>query len=276
MMASIPMRSSKSRLAIWMAPAWIIALAIAFVLDPSVARWSANTFPHFKGSDLAWVLKLPGSYLTTLVIAGFIVLVRWLRPVNSASADAVVAAGSTAALGTIPSTEADPATCERRVRPADQCSPMVRKADLATMHRFWPDVLPLLLSGPIVGIAYTLIKWIIGRHRPEFGTPFEFHPFAGGLTGLVHAERGLSFPSGHTAMAFATAACLAHLLPRWTILFFVIAVAVGGERICENAHYFSDVIAGAGIGVLSASIAVTRRLLFSAPDTQGPESRTPF
>jgi membrane-associated phospholipid phosphatase len=125
-------------------------------------------------------------------------------------------------------------------------------------RRSWHVALPLILSGPLVGIAYTMLKWIVGRHRPVIPpiAPFAFHPFAHGLRGLIHAESGLSFPSGHTALAFATATCLAVSLPRWAMLFFVVAVAVGIERVLENAHYLSDVVAGAGVGILCAWAAM--------------------
>ncbi|HSU66254.1 MAG TPA: phosphatase PAP2 family protein [Tepidisphaeraceae bacterium] len=118
--------------------------------------------------------------------------------------------------------------------------------------------LPPILAGPIVGVVYSLIKWIVGRHRPVMGIePFHFEPFGSGLIGLFHPERGLSFPSGHAAMAFATATCLSLVLPRWTVVFVLIATAVGFERVLENAHYLSDVVAGAGLGVL-AGIMATR------------------
>jgi membrane-associated phospholipid phosphatase len=124
-------------------------------------------------------------------------------------------------------------------------------------RRSWAVAIPLILSGPLVGIAYTLLKWIVGRRRPVIViTPFAFHPFAHGLTGLIHAESGLSFPSGHTALAFASATCLAATFPRWAMLFFLVAVAVGVERVLENAHYVSDVVAGAGVGTLCAWAAM--------------------
>ena len=135
---------------------------------------------------------------------------------------------------------------------------LVIAALLGFFHRrSWSVALPLILSGPLVGIAYTLMKWIVGRHRPVIAiAPFAFHPFAHGLSGLIHAESGLSFPSGHTALAFATATCLTVALRRWSALFLLIASAVGAERILENAHYLSDVIAGAGVGILCGYAAM--------------------
>lgn len=123
-------------------------------------------------------------------------------------------------------------------------------------RRSWLEALPLLISGPLVGMGYLLLKWAVGRHRPVIiAAPFDFHPFANGLAGLLRAESGLSFPSGHAALAFATATCLARTLPKWTAVFFLIACAVATERVLENAHYVSDVVAGAGLGMLCGWIA---------------------
>jgi membrane-associated phospholipid phosphatase len=124
-------------------------------------------------------------------------------------------------------------------------------------RRSWRAAAPLLISGPFVGAAYIVIKWIVGRTRPVIiAAPFTFHPFARGIMGLMGAEKGLSFPSGHAAMAFATATCLAAALPRWTVPFFLVAAAVAAERVLENAHYLSDVVAGAGLGILCGWIAL--------------------
>jgi membrane-associated phospholipid phosphatase len=85
-------------------------------------------------------------------------------------------------------------------------------------------------------------------------TPFAFHPFINGIPGLWNAN-DLGFPSGHACLSFATAMCLAMAFPRLRWLFFLLAAIVGCERIGENAHYVSDVIAGAGFGILSALLA---------------------
>lgn len=124
-------------------------------------------------------------------------------------------------------------------------------------RRSWRAAIPLFISGPMVGAGYLLLKWMVGRRRPIIvATPFDFHPFAHGLMGLVRAESGLSFPSGHASLAFATAACLTAALPKWWMIFFAVALCVCAERVLENAHYLSDVVAGAGLGVLCGWIAL--------------------
>lgn len=59
-----------------------------------------------------------------------------------------------------------------------------------------------------------------------------------------------SFPSGHTASAFATASVLErHLGPRVGIPAYTFASFVGLARMSANKHHISDVIMGAGIGI---------------------------
>ncbi|RAJ01595.1 PAP2 superfamily protein [Chitinophaga skermanii] len=68
-----------------------------------------------------------------------------------------------------------------------------------------------------------------------------------------------SFPSGHTAQAFAAATFLSeeykdrfHWMP---YAAYGIAASVGALRIANNRHYISDVLVGAGLGILSMKVA---------------------
>lgn len=64
-----------------------------------------------------------------------------------------------------------------------------------------------------------------------------------------------SFPSGHTATAFTTATILSkeygHLSPWVSVGAYTVATTTGLMRIANNKHWLSDVMAGAGIGILS-------------------------
>jgi len=67
-----------------------------------------------------------------------------------------------------------------------------------------------------------------------------------------------SFPSGHTSVAFA----LAHFMHKeygersiwYSIGAYSCATAVGFMRVAKNAHWISDVFAGAGFGILSTEL----------------------
>lgn len=105
--------------------------------------------------------------------------------------------------------------------------------------------LPAALNEPI--------KFVAGRLRPfkapnmradewmAVAKPFDWHPF-------VHSNNR-SFPSGHAALAFATAMALSILFPRGRAWFFAGATIVGLERITENAHWCSDVTAATILGI---------------------------
>lgn len=59
-----------------------------------------------------------------------------------------------------------------------------------------------------------------------------------------------SFPSGHTASAFASASVLErHFGPKIGIPAYAFAAYVGLARMSANKHHISDVIMGAGIGI---------------------------
>ena len=67
-----------------------------------------------------------------------------------------------------------------------------------------------------------------------------------------------SFPSGHTATAF-TGAELVRLeygddCPWAAVGAYVVATGVGFLRVYNEQHWFTDVLAGAGVGILSARI----------------------
>jgi hypothetical protein len=68
-----------------------------------------------------------------------------------------------------------------------------------------------------------------------------------------------SFPSGHTATAFAGAEFLWQEYKDKSIWYgisgYVVAAGTGAFRIINNRHWFTDVAAGAGIGILSTKAA---------------------
>lgn len=68
-----------------------------------------------------------------------------------------------------------------------------------------------------------------------------------------------SFPSGHTATAFMGAELLHQEYKDKSIWYsvsgYAVATATGFFRMYNNRHWFSDVAAGAGIGILSTKIA---------------------
>ncbi len=62
-----------------------------------------------------------------------------------------------------------------------------------------------------------------------------------------------SFPSGHTATAFATFLMLTLIVKKnsWGLIFFFLALFVGISRVYLVQHFFIDTYAGAGLGTMS-------------------------
>jgi undecaprenyl-diphosphatase len=88
-------------------------------------------------------------------------------------------------------------------------------------------------------------------------------PFLRSRPTLIRMPRSTSFPSGHsaTAFAFATGACAE--LPILAPLLIPLACTVAYSRVHTGVHYPSDVLGGAAIGIGSGvlvSPAVMRAL----------------
>jgi membrane-associated phospholipid phosphatase len=126
---------------------------------------------------------------------------------------------------------------------------------LVLLHpRRWRAAAFVFTSCLIGAVACTVLKWAVGRTRPVADMavdiqPFHFDFFRGGLPGLLE-QRNLCFPSGHATQVFALAACLALLYPRARHAWFALALVVSLQRVVELAHYPSDVVGGALIGML--------------------------
>src|SRR5215213_2844889 len=123
-----------------------------------------------------------------------------------------------------------------------------RVADLG-----WHGTTAVLFSQGITSI----LKGVVGRGRPFLSNgedPDDFHPGRGFGTG-----DWTSFPSGHTATAFAAAAAVTNETTRWWPkstwivgpLMYGGATAVGLSRMYHSRHWASDVALGAAIGTFS-------------------------
>jgi hypothetical protein len=97
----------------------------------------------------------------------------------------------------------------------------------------------VVLSGTIAYVTTGLVKELANKHRPN-QTDFR------------------SFPSGHATISFVGAEIInqefGHLSPWYSIAGYTLASATSVLRIYNNEHWFSDVVAGAGVGILSAKV----------------------
>lgn len=80
--------------------------------------------------------------------------------------------------------------------------------------------------------------------------------FTSAIKTLSHRQRPngkgfRAFPSGHTSGSFVVAATLNELYgSRVGIPLYLVAAAVGAQRIHDNKHWLTDVIAGAALGTV--------------------------
>lgn len=114
----------------------------------------------------------------------------------------------------------------------------------------------LLLSAGLVSGSVGVTKLLAHRLRPN-------------------GADNRSFPSGHTSFAFMTAEFLHQEYKDQSIWYsvggYALATGTGMLRLYNNAHWFSDVVAGAGFGILSTKVSywiypsLKRRLFKNKP-----------
>ena len=112
----------------------------------------------------------------------------------------------------------------------------------------------MILACALAGVATRVVKISAGRARPSVQSE-------AGWNGPRLSSRFHSFPSGHTAASTAFFATLAFV--RWRIgapLLFV-PILIAFSRMYVAAHYLSDVVSAAIIGVVAAYVVVGWRLL---------------
>ena len=106
----------------------------------------------------------------------------------------------------------------------------------------------LFVAVGVPGLFVNVVKHIFGRARPLVGgslDPYLFSPFSWSA-----AYAGL--PSGHAATAFSVLVAFGTLWPRGRTLLWIYALLIAASRVAVTAHYPSDVLAGALVGVAGA------------------------
>jgi membrane-associated phospholipid phosphatase len=103
----------------------------------------------------------------------------------------------------------------------------------------------VFLAVGIPGLFVAIVKRFIGRVRPSPAGPFAYEP--------CHWRPDFaSLPSGHTTTAFATLVAVGALFPRARPFLWGFALLIAVSRVAVSAHFASDVLAGAAVGVLGA------------------------
>lgn len=125
-------------------------------------------------------------------------------------------------------------------------------------------------------LEYGMLGWVfacdfLGKEKHSFSDQFCLVAIAEGLNfGMTHGIKKMinekrpdggnySFPSGHTANAFLGAHIAFKELkdsnPVLACSGYAVALFVAGSRVYNNRHWISDVVAGAGFGILSTELS---------------------
>jgi len=108
----------------------------------------------------------------------------------------------------------------------------------------------LVLSSMAVGGLITLVlKKLVARTRPEVLLEDGWH---GLVAPFTSGHDYSSFPSSHTLTAFAVAAAVGEIAPRWRVPALLVASLVAISRVINRDHFLSDVTAAAAIGIMVA------------------------
>jgi hypothetical protein len=110
----------------------------------------------------------------------------------------------------------------------------------------------MLEAGALSALSTTMIKFATGRARPYEATGVD-----------DWRSGGDSFPSMHVSTAFAVGTVLAESGSndyRWLRRFigYGLATATAYARVHDNAHWLSDTVAGASLGIATAAFSMNR------------------
>lgn len=106
----------------------------------------------------------------------------------------------------------------------------------------------LFFSVAVSGLIVDILKFIFGRARPKL--LLENHIY--GIKFFGFDSLYFSFPSGHSATAFAIAVSVLLLNRLYGVALLCVAFLIAFSRVAITAHYLGDVVMGAYIGVVTA------------------------
>ncbi len=127
----------------------------------------------------------------------------------------------------------------------------------------------VFLSISISGIITDIIKFILGRYRPD--ALFESQLY--GLNFFEYSFIMTSFPSGHSNTITALMLSLFFMYPRYWIPYSAFALIVISSRVILCDHYVSDVIFGSYLAIITTLYIKTmfvrkNVLIFSIADNK--------
>jgi membrane-associated phospholipid phosphatase len=103
----------------------------------------------------------------------------------------------------------------------------------SALHRAASIAMSAFVTAGLITFA---LKHAVARVRPDHGSDVD------------------SFPSGHATSVFTVATVFAHFFPRLTVPLYGLASAIALGRVYLDRHYVSDIVAGALIGWIVATL----------------------
>jgi membrane-associated phospholipid phosphatase len=121
--------------------------------------------------------------------------------------------------------------------------------------------LAFIASLALGSVALHILKRLVGRRRPRDEIEMHLYEFK---FWTFKADYN-SLPSGHALTIFSVAATATCMEPRLAIVWFTIAAVLSATRVLLTAHFVSDVLIGAGMGLISSHIVLTSFFTRIAP-----------
>ncbi|MCP9775926.1 phosphatase PAP2 family protein [Cyanobium sp. WAJ14-Wanaka] len=111
----------------------------------------------------------------------------------------------------------------------------------------------MLIAAPMIsGSIAEIIKLIVRRIRPHGDPSYIFRSWLD----RPFSTSGIGFPSSHTAVAFAGSTIIIYLYPRLKLPAIIMAAGCLVTRVVSGAHYFSDGIGGALVGISAGFLCI--------------------
>lgn len=142
----------------------------------------------------------------------------------------------------------------------------LRNEYLPQFHQHYDDYLQYIPAVAMLGMKIGGVKGRSSWARMITSDAFSAILMATTINSLKYTAKVMrpdgsernSFPSGHTATAFMTATMMRKEYgvrnPWYSIGAYSMATATGLTRMANNKHWLSDVMVGAGIGILSTEL----------------------
>lgn len=124
------------------------------------------------------------------------------------------------------------------------CTPLAAWLASIAKHDWRPFV---LVCAAVLANSFSVfvLKKLFGRVRPNRENAGKFTGFS-----FKHDNKKESFPSSHSACAFALSGALMQVWPEAAVVWWLLAALTSFLRYAMEAHYPSDVLAGAAWGLV--------------------------